>query len=859
MIKFFSRLVASLREARRQDKDEFEQALFRILFLSLFLSYLFADAFWNNQLERQAIALVFAASYLLVSLIILYSIQRSPRLSHLRHTLTMTADIGVTTGCLYLAGSTGAFFYIIYLWLSIGNGFRYGLRYLYLCMTLSIISFGMLLYVNDYWAEHRSLGAGLLIALAALPLFASTLVRRLHEALRRAEEVSHAKSQFVANMSHELRTPLNGVIGMSHLLIDMPLAPVAKEYVRTIQSSSRTLLSLIDDILDLSKIEAGKVEIESVDFDLYALLHSIHAMFMAHAQQRGLRLMLHIDPNTPITMRGAPTRIRQVLINLVGNAIKFTESGYIDIRIQIIPAERHTARIQFQVVDTGIGIPPEALGRIFEMFTQADSSMTRKFGGSGLGTTIAKQLVELMKGTIDVASTVGTGTIFRFELPFTSAALQANEINISPRLLIVGDLQTDEPTKQVLSELSTKITNCSNLEQAFTLLTRSINEGDPYQLVLLSQDKSVDAIRFISTVFQDSLLVRLTTVLLHRNNDVRSPNDYLETGYSYVFDRPLTTAMAKNVLHFARTKTPLNIDEPEHINANEVPSRKISLKILVAEDNPTNQLVIRSILESRGHQPVVVSDGEEAIDALEAEHYDLAIVDMHMPKMNGIDVIKFAKWTLSEEHLIPFIVLTADATKTALDECMAAGASAYITKPVEPRRLLREIEALAVHNKFNDPHRISTITDKSTVPSEISILDDTPLNDLQLLGRPDLLISSVVTVFQNDAERLLDQMRVALNNKSYGDFREKIHALKGNAASVGANQLQTFCASIEHLDDQKISIQSSMIMHDLVNMYQVACAALVAYQKKFRSAMKPTTSSIVQLHRGDNDKGASRR
>ncbi len=853
--KFFTRFFSSLREARRQGGDEFEQGLFRILFVSLFIGYLLFDASWNHAFGAHAAALLLASCYFLASFLILHAIRRSPRLSHVRHTITMITDISVTTGCLYLAGATGSFFYVIYLWLSIGNGFRYGLSYLFLCMIFSVIGFGVLLVTNDYWAGQQTLGVGLLIGLAVLPLFSSILVNRLHQALRRAEEASHAKSQFVANMSHELRTPLNGVIGMSHLLIDMPLVPVAKEYVRTIQSSSRTLLSLIDDILDLSKIEAGKVEIEAVDFDLYGLLHGVYTMFAAHAQQRGLRLMLHIDPSTPITMHGAPTRIRQVLINLIGNSIKFTEHGYIDIRIHADSDGAHVSRIQFEVVDTGIGIPAKALGSIFEMFTQVDSSMTRKFGGSGLGTTIAKQLVELMQGTIGVTSTLGAGTTFKFELPYTAVTNPAEEARATPKILTVGVSPTDESIKQTFSSLGATIVDCPVFKRASATLVTAANKGKAYQIVILFQQPDIDAMQFISTVLADPLLAHVTTILIRETSDMRQAADYLKAGYSYVFNQALTNVMARRVLHFVATQTPLETSESEGMKT-AVDAKKISLKILVAEDNPTNQLVIRSILETGGHQTVVVSDGEEAVDALESGDYDLAIVDMHMPRMNGIDVIKFAKWILPEERIIPFIVLTADATKTALDECMAAGASVYVTKPVEPRRLLREIDILAKRGEANTRTPNKTVEGTLT-PLEHPILDPAPLDELRGLDRPDSLVASVANVFKTDAERLIDKMRIALQSASIGDFREQLHALKGNAGSVGANQLQALCIAVEQLNDQKISMQSSQIMHDLTQAHQAASAALIEYQDKFKPPI--STQTIAPLRRGGHGKGISRR
>src|SRR5581483_2586600 len=394
--------MVSLLDSFRTASDEMEQGVFRILFVVLLLVYLGFDALIAGRgADLQPLAITVA--YLLVSLLVQYSIYRAPQLSHRRHTVAMISDIAATTACMYLAGSTGAVLYVVYLWLAIGNGFRYGLRYLALCTALNALCFGLLIVTSSYWAAHSSLSVGLLIGLVVLPLFSAGLIGRLHRALKRAEEASQAKSRFVANMSHELRTPLNGVVGMSHLLKSTPLSPVAQEYVRAIISSSRALLSVIDDILDTSKIEAGKIELEDVQFDLYGLLHGVREMFAAQAHERGIRLMLHVTAATPALIRGDATHTRQVLVNLVGNAVKFTEHGYVDIRVAPETSERGQ-RLRFDIVDTGIGIAKDALERIFDAFNQADTSTTRKYGGTGLGTTIAKHLATMIGGTVSATS-----------------------------------------------------------------------------------------------------------------------------------------------------------------------------------------------------------------------------------------------------------------------------------------------------------------------------------------------------------------------------------------------------------------------------------------------------------------------
>lgn len=817
-----ARLATLFRDAMRQGKDEMEQALFRVLFVTLLLAYLLIDTLLDPANEHIH-ALSLTASYLTVSLLILAAICRSPSISHLRHAVAMVGDVSATTLCMYLAGATGAVLYVVYLWLSIGNGFRYGLRYLFLCTGLSVAGFGLLLVQNEYWRGQGSLGVGLLIGLAVLPMFSAMLVNRLNKALRLAEEASQAKSQFVANMSHELRTPLNGVVGMTHLLMNTPLAPVAREYARVILASSRTLLSLIDNILDLSKIEAGKIEVESVDVDLYGLLHGIQAMFAQQARDRGLRLMLHVDPATPPATRGDPTYLRQVIVNLVGNAIKFTERGYVDIQVRPGVTETGEPRLQFEIADSGIGIPREALARIFEMFTQADASTTRRFGGSGLGTTIAKQLVERMGGRIDVSSVVGEGTQFRFEIPLAPVAATDDTPPRRARMLVMGALPPERLPLELLTEVGAAVTYCLTSGQSFDALSGAASRGEPYHAVVINERVcDMDVIEFVTALRRVALHDQLTTVLLADDISEAHAATCRRAGYAYVFTGRVAPEMAHNLIHFICTYIRPDDRDDEWAIPTATP-----LHVLVAEDNPTNQLVIRSILEQAGHHVTVASDGEETLDTLETGRFDIAVIDMQMPKMSGVNVIKFARWTLPPERQLPFIVLTANATRMALDECLAAGASAFVTKPIEPKRLLAEIDtlvrpvpgAVAPNGKGDD---------KPPTPARPAF-NQTPLNDLRSLGHADDPIPSIVGVFEKDTTRLLDRMREALTAARFVDFRELAHSLKGSASSVGALQLQTCCAAIEAFDDQHLAAQSSAVMHDLVDAFQAAQAALSGY------------------------------
>ena len=779
---------------RARPDTEFQQTLIRLcIVVGFYLYFSLGGLDHSPAIDAQAHFLGVGLTLISLSLV-LGSILDSD-VSVTRRSIGMLHDFTVATYLLAISHETGAPVVATYLWVTLGNGFRYGMPYLHISTIASAVGFIVVYQFNPFWQAHTPLWWGIWLTLIVIPLYASSLLKQLHAAVRREHEASQAKSRFLANMSHELRTPLNGVIGVADLLVETPLNKEQKEFSQIIRASAHTLLELIDNVLDISRIEAGRIVTTSEDFDLHRLVNGTAAMMESQAQGKGLVLAAHMAPQTPFQLHGDARHLRQILINLIGNAIKFTEHGRIDVYIRPVGMGQ-PQRLRFEIVDTGIGIPEAAQARIFDSFTQGDPSVTRRFGGSGLGTTIAKQLVETLGGQIGLHSREGEGTTIWFELPF---ALQAAMSPVSDglfeapmRVAILAGTELTVRLQMVIGNWGTETVSVGNTTRLAAELSAYLAGGTPLGAVVVERSALPgDPVAFLHLLRDDPSLAALPIILIESDAGAAAALDVqlIHAGYASVLRTPVNSTLLFNAIHAVVSHDmPANVVSlANHFQAQA--GNAAGLRILVAEDNPVNQRVIRGLLEHAGHHTFLAHDGEEALAMLESaeQPYHLAIIDMHMPQLSGPEVVQ--RWRFMEKGRLPIVMLTADARAEAQAACEEAGADAFLTKPVNSRELVETIARLA-------GQQAQSIAAAHIVQEQV--LEESVLNDLAQMGGP-AFVQDLLASFSEDSERALRDIECALLAQDYGLWRDQLHKLKGGASDVGANQLAQLCAEAERI------------------------------------------------------------